>query len=170
MNDEGWSRDEFIQNFLDGLFSLPSCSWCMDHSRPLYGKRLRLCSSCRSIRATIRKLEKRVGRHRRPLRSGFDHDRYELDVAKSMKMLARCDGIEFGAINTKDITGLDLEHIFNEVSRMVVRKDLFGNDALMFDQCYTLPQLRLLYYQMSRLARIRRRKYRKFRAAQELQT
>ena len=153
-------RDDFLQSYLDKLFSQPSCSWC---KRQLYGKRVGLCGSCRSISVAIRKLEKRS-----PLSQGLTQIGNELAVWERMKEVAEAEGIEFGNINAKDVTGFDLEHAFNEVSRRVAHKELFDDWAQLFELAYTMPQRRLLYFHLSEVIRMNRRRHRKTRARWDL--
>ncbi|HXH50527.1 MAG TPA: hypothetical protein VNM47_14380 [Terriglobia bacterium] len=164
------SEDEDeVQGYLNLLFSTPACSWCKDHNRRLYGKRLPLCGSCYGIRKSIRRLEKYEARvpPQMPSRS-FDLIRYELDVARKMKALAEQDGNEFGDIDSRPMDALDLEHILVQVGKIAVGRELFDNCATLLDHSFGGSQQRLLFYMASEIVRAHRCKRRKHTAGYSL--
>lgn len=161
-------QEDEVQSFLDRFFATSCCSWCKDHNRGLYGKRLPLCASCRGIQKSIRKYEKLAERHRPKSERSFDTYGYELAVAKHMKTLAQRDGLAFGDINSRPMTALDLEHILVTVSKIAVRRDLFDNDATFLDHSFSKPQQRLLFYMMSQIVRAHHCKHRNFIAGNSL--
>ena len=85
-----------------------------------------------------------------------------------MKQLAEADGLQFDNINRQQVDGVDLEHAFNEVSKIAVSRELFDNDASLFIENFTLPQRRLLYYQLSRIIRAWRCRHRRYTAQYSL--
>ncbi len=89
----------------------------------------------------------------------------ELAIATRMKNLAQQDAERFGDINKRIIDGVDLEHAFNELARIVIHRALPYNDASVFEQSFTLPQRRFLFYLLSSLFRIYNRRHRKTTAA-----
>ena len=89
----------------------------------------------------------------------------ELAIATRMKNLAQQDAERFGDINKRIIDGVDLEHAFNELARIVIHRELPYNDASVFEQSFTLPQRRFLFYLLSSLFRIYNRRHRKTTAA-----
>ena len=58
----------------------------------------------------------------------------ELAIATRMKNLAQQDAERFGDINKRIIDGVDLEHAFNELARIVIHRELPYNDASVFEQ------------------------------------
>jgi hypothetical protein len=158
------NHDERIQGLLDLWFSSSACSWCKEHNRPLYGKKLPLCGSCKRIAAQIRKHEKLAAPYAHQPRHLWNPYRSELETAQKMKSDALADGRAYADLNTRDIDGLELEHLFNELGRISVHKELFYNDATMLAHSFSMPQRRLLVALLSRIVRERRRKTRKPRA------
>jgi hypothetical protein len=81
-----------------------------------------------------------------------------------MKEDALAVGRMYGDVNTQEVEGLDLEHIFNRVGIISVRKELFYNDASMLAHTFTMPQRRMLTALLSRIVREHKRKTRRLRA------
>jgi len=146
-----------LQELLDQLFTGPACSWCGDHGRKLYGKKVMLCSSCRNIKALVRKWAENANAN------PFGAD--ELAIAKRMEKMAKDESARFGHLNKRQIDGVDLEHAFNEVARIAIHQELPYNDANVFEQCFTLAQRRFLFYLLSRIIHIYERRHRKITAA-----
>jgi hypothetical protein len=160
--------DDEIQSFLDRFFSRSCCSWCKEHNRPLYGRRLPLCDSCKRIRDRIRKFERLAKENPQRAERSFDYYGSELEVARRMKALAQQDGSEFADINSRSLEALDLEHIFVKVSKIAVRRDLFGNQATFLDNSFSKSQQRLLFFMMSQIVRAHHCKHRASIARKDL--
>ncbi len=94
-----------------------------------------------------------------PLALDFDYR-----AALAMEKDAKGEGKAYGRLYYADITGLDVEHEFSDISRRFVRKDLYHGDTNLFDWSFQPNQKRLLFYLLSLMSRARLRRTRQYRA------
>lgn len=77
----------------------------------------------------------------------------DLPTAKKMAELAQAEGLAYGSIQKRNVSGLDLEHQFSLLSQHVVGKDLFWGRASLFNWAFDLGERRLLFYLLSLMNR-----------------
>lgn len=79
-----------------------------------------------------------------------------------MVYLAKAEGSTYGNIHKKNVLGSNLELQFSQLSKALIKKDLYGgNAANLFDWSFSPDQKRLLYYLLSKVIRHRERKARR---------
>jgi len=79
-----------------------------------------------------------------------------------MVYLAKAEGANYGNIHKKNVAGSNLELQFSQVSKALIRKDLYdGNTANVFDWSFSPDQKRLIFYLLSRVIRHRERSARR---------
>jgi len=74
-------------------------------------------------------------------------------VRSRMEESAKVDGLVYGPVCARDITGLDLEQEFSFISQELVRQNLYYDDANLFDWSFTQNQKRLIFYLLSLMSR-----------------
>jgi hypothetical protein len=153
----------YAAEFLEGYINKVKCQWCQDPSRELY--RARLCRHCYGISRRLAKAEKTMlAAKSSPMHVSHSHIIWlDLQVKTAQKMvdLAKADGLRYGAIHERQVTGLDLEHQFSLLSQRFLRKDFFYGQANLFDWSFSADQKRLIFYLLAQLHREFNRRHRK---------
>jgi hypothetical protein len=85
---------------------------------------------------------------RKTWQTNFQHG-----VLVEVKGSALVEGQIYGAIHIEDVDGLRLEREFSFLSGKLVGKDLYNGTANVFSHALTLPQRRLLLYELSKMSR-----------------
>ena len=144
------------QETLDRMGKSRECSWCKHPRKSVY--RAGMCTHCYRIKRNLVRLHREVQRLRK---TAAPHPRFgvipfqldhEYRIALEMAEAARCEGRKYGSIHRDDITNLKLEHEFSFISKRFLKRDLYRNDAWLFE-CFSASQKRHLFYITSLMTR-----------------
>jgi hypothetical protein len=81
----------------------------------------------------------------------------KVNNAKKKAKLVKALGCSYGAVNERQVMGIDLEYQFSALSKCFTGKDLFSGQANLLDWSFTEDQKRLIFYLLSILHRESRR-------------
>ena len=98
------------------------CEWCRFPDEPLRCKGL--CDHCYRISREIIKAEKNHRRYK------SQETNFNLKTAEKKAELAKLEGQAFWPLKNKNVTGLDIEHLFDGLSKLIVRKRKIGKDKI----------------------------------------
>lgn len=150
-------------DYIELLDDARRCTWCRYPYKGIY--RVHLCRHCYDIKQGIATAQRRLekGASRVPRISEVQRLSLELDLktAEVMADLAKAEGVAYGSLANRPVTGLDLEHQFSFLSNHLVRKDLFGGKANVFNHSFDANQRRLLFHFLSLLNREYDRRHRR---------
>jgi hypothetical protein len=160
-------EDEHVNGLLRFLGNQTTCMWCK-HPRERVLSRSGLCSHCNRLRKKLEKAESEV--------ANFQHqhgsippllDR-EVRIRRFMVENAKAEGDIYGQIHVDHVTGLDLEHELDLLSKRYVHKEFFHGDASSLDSNLCLNHRRYLRYILSLLNREYMRQNRRGLAREKL--
>ncbi len=157
---ESW--DPFVDDFLKGVKNPEACAWCCSDA-PIY--RSGLCRHCYEVRRKLAAAEKYAA----SLKTGHRHRDwlFQRDVRLYTKMeeLCKADGNRLRSILKDGDSALTVEHFLSQISKRVLRKDLFHGYAKVFDYAFTPPQRKMLAYLLWKILSKYNRKTRQRQAA-----
>ena len=139
-------HDDFIESFFQSLAETITCAWCRHPWKTTLTAGL--CSHCYRIKRQIRRLDREIEKAglTRELESHYK-------VALRKAQLARSEGSCYGNIHRKDISALDLEHEFDELSKHFLNKKIFYGDATSIGWGLPPPQRMYVFYLLSLIMR-----------------
>ena len=70
----------------------------------------------------------------------------KLRICELMIDLAKVEGERFGSLPEREVSGLSLEHLFRELSKIAIGKDLYFGHANIFSDHFTQGQRKLLFH------------------------
>ena len=162
-HDQTNLTNDYPRTFLEQMHREPSCEWCKHPEQPLY--RAGFCRHCYRINREVSKLESQIRECKRRKQSISHYLLFRLKTARKMVYLAKAEGSTYGNIHKKNVLGSNLELQFSQLSKALIKKDLYdGNAANLFDWSFSPDQKRLIYYLLSKLMRERSRRARRGRA------
>jgi len=161
------TTQDYPEQFLQSLSNRSTCDWCKHPVKPIY--RAGLCRHCYDIRGKINRFRRKVEEYKKrggghPLLGPVPPSlKGEYRAALKMEGSAKVEGRRYGRVYEGDINGLDLEHEFSCLGRLLVRRDLYQGHANLFDWSFTPSQKRLLFYLLSLMSRehLRRTRWRR---------
>jgi len=148
---EGGQTRNYAKQFLGGIFSQDACNWCRDREEKIVSTKL--CSSCYRAKRKIVNLESDLKLKKDQGRRATSALRFTLTVAREAATLLKEEGAQYGNLDSKEISGLDIEREFSKLSERFVGKDLYWGDANLFSWSFSPDQRCLLRYLLSKIER-----------------
>lgn len=156
-NHDCWESD-YARDFVASIHDRPCCITCKDPCAPIY--RAKRCSHCYRLFLNLRKLEKKLKRSEKQGTTSF-LDGVELRVAEAKIKDAENEGSRYGDISSKTLDGIVLEYEFAFLSKSLLGKNLFHADAGVFDYSFTQSQKQFVFYMLSQISRVYRKRHRR---------
>lgn len=156
-NHDCWESD-YARDFVADIHSRTACITCKDPGSPIY--RAKHCQHCYRLKLNLRKLEKKLDLSENQGTTSFQ-DGVEFRLAKAKISDAEREGIRYGDISSRKINGIDLEYEFAFLSKCLLGKNLFHGDANVFDKSLTQSQKQFIFYMLSQISRVYRKRHRR---------
>jgi hypothetical protein len=157
-NHECW-ESEYASDIVSDIHERPVCLFCKDPNQPI--DHAKLCSHCYRLKLNLRKVEAKV----KGLENDYDtasiESLIELKVAEAKIKDAHNEGVRYGDINQRRIDGITLEYEFAFLSECLIGKNLFHGDATLFDNSLTPDQRQFVFYMLSQISRVYRKRHRR---------
>lgn len=131
----------YAEQWIENLRAASRCNWCgIEHNRL---NRRGLCPSCNEIR---KKLE--FAKEQLPKKQGEEIFPVRMEIAIRELEMENCvaHGNELKRILTGEIDGLKIERKLSQLSRRIVKKDLFDGKATLLGLSFNKAQQQLLAY------------------------
>jgi hypothetical protein len=77
---------------------------------------------------------------------------YNLKLPSAQARLAKGEGAVYGALNSRDVRGIDVEHLIQTIGDRYLHADVSCN-ASMIDWSFSPSQKRMMYYVLSKFVR-----------------